>query len=275
MDGVTCPGCGNSLEAGVKFCPFCGTAFEAVSAPDLDAAISAAESSTDILASDYVPPPSAIDRPSHQHEHAISNKSRFHWWYLLIPAVIVGVIILLLTSSRTNIVTEFKDANAARGWQFTAYSPQSFVRSANGLAIYDGVYVYKDNYPDVTVTINAAIRTDTVLEQNGYLCMWLRYNPSLRKGYCFIVKPVAKTAHLGIASDPSPQSVDLNSLIPNFNPYQAHTYMASAKGEYLQFAIDGRQIANLYDVGLLKGQVALEARGLGATITRAEITPGR
>lgn len=276
MENVTCPGCGNTLEAGVKFCPYCGNSFEAVAAPELDDSIPSDELLAATLAPDSITPPITIDHISHQHEHKIGKKpALFRWWYPLIPTIIIIGIFFLINSMHTNIVTEFKDAKAAAGWQFTAYSQQSYARSASGLAIHDGIYTYKDSYQDITVTINATVSTNTAIEQNGYLCLWLRYSPSLRKGYCFIIKPVAKTAHLGIAGDPNPQSVDLNSLIPDFNPYQAHTYTASARGENLQLAIDGRQVASLYDVGLLKGQVALEARGLGATITRAEIAPGR
>jgi hypothetical protein len=273
---MTCPGCGNTLEAGAKFCPYCGAAFEVAAAPEAEESIPSDEVLAATLAPDPITPPIMIDRTAHPQEHGVSRKaSGWRWFLILIPVIFIGAVIVLLSTSHNNIVTTFKDANAAAGWQFTAYSPQSFARAANGLAIYDGNYAYKDSFPDVTVTINAAIRTDTAIEQNGYLCVWLRYNPGVRKGYCFIVKPVAKTAHLGIAGDPNPQSVDLTQLIPDFNPYQAHTYTASAKGENLQLAIDGRQVASLYDVGLINGQVALEARGLSATITKAEIVPGR
>jgi hypothetical protein len=274
MEPVTCPGCGNTLEAGAKFCPYCGTAFEAGATLGPDDSIPADELLAATLTPDSISPPITVDQPS-RHEKDIRNKSGFRWWFLLIPAISIIGTFFLINSSHTNIVNAFKDTKDAAGWQFTTYSAQSFARATNGLVIYDGIYTYKESYPDVTVTINATIRTDTAIEQNGYLCIWLRYNPGMRKGYCFIIKPVTKTAHLGIAGDPNPQSVDLAQLIPDFNPYQAHTYTASARGENLQLAIDGRQVANLYDVGLIKGQVALEARGLSAAITRAEITPGR
>jgi hypothetical protein len=273
MENLTCPGCGNTLNPGANFCPYCGLVLKSARADGRtdDPAPSGREYDAEGSASQHT----TVEQPSKTPQHEIARKSGFRWWYIIIITLLISGIIYIFYQPGSSIVNEFKSANAAAGWQFTAYMPQSFARIAGGLTLYNGIYVYKESYQDMTVTLNASIKTDIAIEQNGYLCIWLRYNPGISKGYCFILKPVTRTVHLGIAGDPNPQSVDLNQLMPNFNPYQMHSYTASARGENLQFAIDGRQVASLYDVGLIKGQVALEARGLGVTIAKAEITPER
>lgn len=201
-----------------------------------------------------------------------SDKKGFPWLAIIIPVVVValvfGAYFIFFVSANSKYQTQFENASSTSGWQFDAASSTSSYTANAGLTLNDGMFLYNQNYSDVRFTLTCTLSRAGA---DGYFCMWLRLNPSLHKGYCFIIKPETRTAHLGVAGDPNPISINILSLLPNYDPAQTHTYIAEAKSDYFSFSIDGVIISSFNDIGLTSGSVAMEAHHMSLIAGKAEI----
>jgi hypothetical protein len=175
---------------------------------------------------------------------------------------------MFFVSANSKYQTQFADTSSTGGWQFDAGSTTSSYATKAGLTLNDGMFVYNQNYSDLRFSLTTTLGKTG---PDGYFCMWIRLNPNLKKGYCFIIKPDNRTAHLGVAGDPNPISINILSLIPNYDPALSHTYTAEAQGDYFTFSIDGIKVSSFNDIGLTRGSVAVEAHRMSLIASKAEI----